>query len=247
MSAPNGFSVAAARGAGGAQSSLKHAFLDVREPPPKGKLTPGAPLPPIKFQFNPKELTISKAAKWGRDAQKGGKKSAVPQFKGAEPSKLALEMFFDASLRHDDSVVKTVERLFDCCVPTDETHKAKQGTPPLVIFRWGSLASFTGFIKSVSAKYTLFTATGVPIRAIATVNIEELADEPAGQNPTSGALTARSVHTVVAGDTLASVAWREYGDPTIWRVIAEANEIDDPMRLRPGTELLLPAAEEIGV
>jgi hypothetical protein len=30
----------------------------------------------------------------------------------------------------------------------------------------------------------------------------------------------------------------------VWRVIAEANDLDDPTRLRPGTELLLPSADE---
>jgi nucleoid-associated protein YgaU len=54
------------------------------------------------------------------------------------------------------------------------------------------------------------------------------------------------VHRVVTGDTLALLAWREYGDPAAWRDIARANGIDDPMRLAPGTELLLPAAEELG-
>jgi nucleoid-associated protein YgaU len=59
-------------------------------------------------------------------------------------------------------------------------------------------------------------------------------------------LAARKVHTVVAGDSLASVAWREYGDPTLWRAIAERNGIDDPMRLPAGKTLLVPAADELG-
>jgi nucleoid-associated protein YgaU len=44
----------------------------------------------------------------------------------------------------------------------------------------------------------------------------------------------------VAGDSLALLAWREYGDATAWRAIAEANGIDDPMALVPGTELVVP-------
>ncbi|MYW16669.1 LysM peptidoglycan-binding domain-containing protein, partial [Streptomyces sp. SID2955] len=67
-----------------------------------------------------------------------------------------------------------------------------------------------------------------------------------GQNPTSGARTARSTHTVVAGDSLAMLAWREYGDPTAWRTIAEANGIDDPMALVPGTELVVPGMRDAG-
>jgi nucleoid-associated protein YgaU len=101
-------------------------------------------------------------------------------------------------------------------------------------------------VSSVSVKYTLFTPGGLPIRATATVNIEEIAGEQQGQNPTSGGLAARSVHTVVAGDTLQSIAWREYGDPNLWRPIAERNGVDDPMRLPAGTALLIPAAEELG-
>ncbi|NEE52104.1 LysM peptidoglycan-binding domain-containing protein, partial [Streptomyces sp. SID8455] len=39
-------------------------------------------------------------------------------------------------------------------------------------------------------------------------------------------------------------AWREYGDATAWRTIADANNIDDPMRLIPGSELLVPGLED---
>lgn len=246
-SSPIGFkaSAATAGGASGADS-LQHAKLDVREPPPKGSMKPGGSMGMIDFQFNPKELTVSKSAEWKRDAQKGGKTSAVPQFKGAQPSKLTLEMFLDATEKQDAAVVETVEKLFKCCVPTDDTHNKNVGSPPWVVFLWGGLTSFTAYVASVSVKYTLFTPGGMPIRGTATVNLEEIAGVQGGQNPTSGALAARTVHTVVSGDTLASIAWREYGDPNMWRAVAEANGIDDPMRLRAGTALLVPAAEELG-
>jgi nucleoid-associated protein YgaU len=240
MSAPLGFAAAAgtgATGAAGATPKVEHAFLELRDPPMnKRSLQPGPSRGRIDFQFNPKDLTLSKSAKWGRDAQKGGKKSAVPQFGGPEPSKLSLEMFLDASDVQDDRVVRTVEQLFACCVPTDETHQAKVGSPPWVVFHWGAITSFTAYVKSVSVKYTLLTAT---------VALEEIAGEQAGQNPTSGTLTARREHTVVAGDSLASIAWREYGDPAVWRAVATANDVDDPLRLRAGTVLVLPAPEEL--
>jgi nucleoid-associated protein YgaU len=250
MSAAVALDAAAAAPAGQAsvgRPKLEHAFLELRDPPvDRSSLQPGPPRGRIEFQFNPRELTLSKSAKWNRQAQKGSKKSDVPQFTGADPSKLSLEMFLDASDTKDDRVVKTVEQLFACCVPTDDSHQKKKGSPPWVIFHWGALTGFTAYISSVSVKYTLFTAEGLPIRGTATVNIEEIAGEQKGQNPTSGGLAARAVHTVVAGDSLPSIAWREYGDPTLWRPIAERNRIDDPMRLPAGTTLLIPAAEEIG-
>ncbi|MFE7745527.1 LysM peptidoglycan-binding domain-containing protein [Nocardia sp. NPDC057455] len=249
MPAPIAFSATSPGGtqSGSGRPKLQHAFLEVRDPPvQKGSLQPGPRRGQIDFQFNPKELSITKSAKWNRDAQKGSKKSGVPEFKGADPAKLTLEMFLDAGAEHDTTVVDTVEQLFACCVPTDESHDKKQGSPPWVIFHWGGLTGFTAYVSSVAVKYTLFTPGGLPIRGIATVTIEEIAGDQAKQNPTSGSLTARKVHTVVAGDTLASIAWREYGDPARWRVVAVANAIDDPMRLRPGAELLIPAAEELG-
>jgi nucleoid-associated protein YgaU len=251
MSAPVALAAAAAAPStpeAGGRPKLEHAFLELRDPPVDRKsLQPGAPRGRIEFQFNPKELSLSKSAKWNRQSQKGSKKSDVPQFTGADPSKISLEMFLDASDTQDDRVVKTVEQLFACCVPTDESHQKKKGSPPWVIFHWGAITSFTAYVSSVTVKYTLFTAGGLPIRGTATVNIEEIAGEQKGQNPTSGGLAARTVHTVVAGDSLPSIAWREYGDPTLWRPIAERNGIDDPMRLPAGTALLIPAAEELGV
>ncbi len=248
MPAPIAFSATKAGSAAqaGGRPKLMHAFLELRDPPvDKGSLQPGARRGQIEFQFNPKELSVSKSAKWNREAQKGSKKAGVPEFKGADPSKLTLEMFLDASEKQDDKVVKTVEQLFACCVPTDESHDQKKGSPPWVIFHWGGLTGFVAYVSSVAVKYTLFTAGGLPIRGVATVTIEEIAAEVPKQNPTSGSRTARKVHTVVAGDTLASIAWREYGDPTRWRTIARANEIDDPMRLRAGAALFVPAPEEV--
>ena len=47
------------------------------------------------------------------------------------------------------------------------------------------------------------------------------------------------------GDTLASIAYQEYGDSTLWRAIALANDIDDPLRLPTGLELRVPARDEL--
>jgi nucleoid-associated protein YgaU len=49
------------------------------------------------------------------------------------------------------------------------------------------------------------------------------------------------VWVVKRGQSLATIASAEYGDPRAWRIIADANGIDNPLRLAPGTRLLLPA------
>jgi nucleoid-associated protein YgaU len=45
-------------------------------------------------------------------------------------------------------------------------------------------------------------------------------------------------------ETLDFIASQEYGQASHWRHIAEANGIDDPMRVRPGTVLALPPLPE---
>ena len=53
------------------------------------------------------------------------------------------------------------------------------------------------------------------------------------------------MHRVVTGDTLAALAYAEYDDPEMWRLLAAFNGIDDPLRLRIGSLLMLPAPEEL--
>jgi Contractile injection system tube protein len=199
----------------------------------------------IDFQFNPKEVTIAKVAKWESKPSTGAKKASPPQFTGPEPGKLTLEMFFDATANHDGSVVEAVDKLFSCCVATAKTHANNKPVPPLVVFTWGKITSFPAYVTQVSAKYTLFSADGTPIRATCTVSLQEMPGEKGKQNPTSGALAVRSIHRFVVGDTLASVAYREYGDPTLWRQLASFNRIDDPMRIPLGSTLMLPSAAEL--
>ena len=59
------------------------------------------------------------------------------------------------------------------------------------------------------------------------------------------------MHTVRDGDTLPSISYGAYGDATQWRLIAEANGVDNPLHLRRGSvalaadagELMSPAAQ----
>lgn len=229
------------------RGNLAKAYLELHEAMPnKGAgASLGASTGRIAFQFNPNELTVKKAAKWNTEPSRGSKKAAPPEFQGAEPGKLTLEMFFDATDTMDDSVVKAVKSLFAACAPTDTSIGKSKPVPPLVVFHWGALDFFPSYITSVSAKYTLFTPEGTPVRATCTVDLQEMPTPTAKQNPTSGSLTARRTHQLLEGETLAGVAYAEYGDPALWRPLADANGIDDPFRLIPGQTVMLPAADEL--
>ena len=101
-------------------------------------------------------------------------------------------------------------------------------------------------------QHILFHPNGEPIRA--TVDLELAQAEKAStasssgagqpQNPTTRALRGLRVRRVRDGDSLPAIAYEAYGDPTRWRAIAQANHIDDPLRLRRGTELAIPRIDE---
>jgi hypothetical protein len=194
----------------------------------------------IKFQFNPKEVSITKSAKWERKPTKD-KKAGPPEYSGAEPCKMTLELFFDASAKDGVNVVEQVDKLFGCCVPYRQFDKKETEMPRLVVFAWGKVRSFAAYVSQVQAKFTRFTADGIPIRAVCTINLEEIDTDPdPKQNPTSGSQWSDDLHTMVSGDSLALLAYREYGDPQFWRLLAAYNRIDDPMRIPDGMQLAIP-------
>jgi hypothetical protein len=227
-------------------TSRARALLTIMEPPAKVGGPPGGTLGRVRLQFNPDKLSMSKSVSWRRKPARMASQASLPEFVGSGPRSLSLEVFLDATATHDKSVEQNVERLMVACVPTAKSLAAKKPASPWVRFDWGTATttSFDGVLTSFSVSYPLFDVDGTPLRATCSLTIEEAGVDTPGQNPTSGSLEARNTHRVVAGDSLPLLAWQEYGDPTVWRAIAEANDIDDPMILLPGAELLLPGLDE---
>lgn len=199
----------------------------------------------LTFQFNPKELSISKAATWNRPTNKGAKHSTKPEFGGVQPQSVQLELFFN-DWEGSGALMADIGQLITWLKPTDKSISDKKPQPQALTFQWGAgpLTGFKGFLKSVNAKYTMFKPDGTPVRATAQITLEEIPVESAKQNPTSGAIAGRRSHVVAAGDSLHSLAFKEYDDPGLWRGLAAFNGIDDPLRLAPGTRLLIPTADE---
>ncbi len=197
----------------------------------------------ITFMFNPLSYTITKEATWERPLSAGSASTAIPIWKGAGPRKMEVEVFLDATYSENGGIASDIELLFDCCKPTMLSVMLMKPSPPFVLFGWGLNTGFLAFLSSIVAEYTLFRQDGTPIRAKCNLTMEEIPFAMAKQNPTSGG-TARRVRTTVEGDTLQSISYREYGRPTLWRALAEINEIEDPMRLEPGIALLIPSLSE---
>jgi hypothetical protein len=219
--------------------ALERAFLRVVEG--------DVPVTEIEFAFNPTEYTVAKSSNWTRPQMKGGKTTGKPEFNGANPQTLQMEIFLDQSNGGAESVASKVATLIEWVKPTESSVKKKKPQPPILVFEWGTngaLTDFRAYLKQLTAKYVLFQPDGTPIRATANITLEEAPVPPKKQNPTSGALHGRRSHLLIEGESLAAVAWREFDDPSLWRGIAAFNGIDDPLRVRPGTRILVPTAAE---
>jgi hypothetical protein len=195
----------------------------------------------ITFMFNPTEYRITQSVSVKRE-NSTWKPGGTAQYLGTGPLTLSMQLFFDdfASARGD--VTPKVMKLFKWQQPDT----AKQKPPPLVKFEWGNkqLEQFTGVITQLNCTYTVFRKDGTPIQAKVDVTIEGTKELTPGKNPTSHAVAARRMHTVVEGETLASIAYAELGRPSYWRSIAMLNGIDDPLRVAPGRALFIPSTAD---
>jgi hypothetical protein len=195
--------------------------------------------------FNPREYTISKSGSWHKTPAKGAKSAPKPEFVGANPRSMQMELLFDGWESSGD-VSKSVDTLLEWTSPTKKSIADNKPNPPIVVFHWGSKSFFEAYVKQASAKYTLFHPDGTPLRASVTVGFEEVPAEPAKTNPSSGGAVGKRTHLVAGADSLHSIAYAEYGDASLWRGLAVANGIDDPLRVPRGRTLLIPPATVAG-
>jgi len=201
--------------------------------------------------FNPTEYSVSKTNDWTYK-KVTGTSFVPPQFGGGGPRQLELSLLFDRQLElKGNTAVKapSMSVKYSTAILLDmmEVPKGKSGgsptaAPPFVTFEWGHF-SFKGACTSLSIAFKLFAMTGEPIRAEVKLTLKQAEAAPKGQNPTTRSIPGVAVHTVRDGDSLPSIAYAAYRDATRWRLIAEANDLDNPLHLRRGTTLALPAAE----
>jgi hypothetical protein len=193
----------------------------------------------VPCMFRPKEYSIAKQNRWEPGEAKG---RGAPQleFRGGGASTLTMELFFDTYEKGDD-VRKHTNRVWELMAIDSDLRDptTASGRPPLVQFQWGPVISFKAVITNLTQKFTMFKADGTPVRATLTVTFQEA--EEAGrfpfQNPTTGSKPGFKTRVVKEGEYLDVIAFEEYGDPTLWRLIAETNDIENPKKLIPGQVL----------
>lgn len=198
----------------------------------------------LPFHYNPETLQLVKTTEWKQTKSPSTRDIPKPEYLGSTGRTLNLTLLLDALDTPGRDVQKDAETLLGWTKVTEKSWTAQTPQPPLLRLHWGGYQYFPGYLSKVDVTYTVFAPDGRPLRAKVVIAMAEVPEEAKPQNPTSGGVPDRRAVVMSGGDTLASLARQEYGDPNLWRALATANGIDDPAQVAAGTPLVVPPVRE---
>jgi LysM repeat protein len=194
--------------------------------------------------FNPEEYTVNRDNNFAQ-VTVPGLRAPLLQFLNGNMQTLEMELLVDSYESHsvngkainaaNSDVRLLTSQITGLLDINPDTH-----APPVLLFTWGSL-SFTCVLAKATQRFILFRQDGVPVRARLTVSFHEFTNadlEPKEVKRQTADFS--KTYTVAQGDTLSGIASRLYQDPTMWRPIAMANQIDNPRALTVGQQLTVP-------
>jgi Contractile injection system tube protein/LysM domain len=188
----------------------------------------------VTVLFNPTDLTVDSSSHFA-SMPVPGLSMPILQYIRGESDVLHLELFLDRTDQGLD-VEQNINDL-ETFVKIDSTLHA----PPVAEFAWASF-SFTGVVTSLREKMTLFSEDGRRLRSRLSLSFKSYKAAEVQLRELKLSSPDRSHARVVReGETLAHIAYAEYGDPRMWRPIALANNIQRPRFIEPGTPLWIPA------
>lgn len=192
----------------------------------------------IKVLFNPSEYNLSKGVSYA-DKKVLGMDSPFIQFVSGEAEMLKITLMFDTyeppgihSPEEGGGDVRLETRKITSLTDIDPT----KHRPPIVKFHYGSL-HFRGVITEVNQVFTMFLGSGKPVRAKLELTFRSMEDKKLPlESP-----DRTKCRTIQESQHLWNLAWEEYGDTQMWKVIARENHIMNPLDVKPGQVLKLPA------
>lgn len=204
----------------------------------------------IDVLFNPSEYQLTDGAVYS-EKKVPGLDGPIVQYISGEATELSLSLFLDTYVPESSSLLSVVPGIggsssTDVSAITKEIAQAVSivgslHRPPKVTFKWGSL-NFEGVITKVNHTYTMFTESGMPVRAKVNLTFKSLISPEDSKRASPFESPDRSKYrTIMEGMQLWNLAYTEYGDPGMWRVIAKENGIMNPLDIKPGQVVRLPA------
>ncbi|MCX5328346.1 LysM peptidoglycan-binding domain-containing protein [Streptomyces sp. NBC_00140] len=198
--------------------------------------------------YNPDELKLEQGNTFAEVGVPGLGTPPVQYVRG-KARILSMELFFDSYEEGTD-----VRRLTSPVVALLDKDPREQA-PPVLLFSLGRL-QFQCVLVEAGQRFTMFLRDGTPVRSTLSVRFQEYVRVEVdvrqglffGSPTVSAAVNAvgtvigvgTTLHVTTASDTLSGIAGAYLGDPGLWREIARANRIDDPLNLPPGRTLVIP-------
>jgi nucleoid-associated protein YgaU len=202
----------------------------------------------IEALYNPEKYSVTKGVQY---AEIGipGLDEPVLQFIRGQNEKVTLDLFFDTT---EQGMVDNVMDVRTLTTDVYSLLKVDTAThaPPRFTIEWGNGQSLFGqgatsslsVLESMTEEFTLFAPTGEPLRAKLTVTIRMASTVKLQFQETPRNSPDRTTAVmVVRGQRLSDIAYQQYGDPTQWRAIADANQLANPRFIDPGTTLTVPS------
>jgi len=184
--------------------------------------------PPIHVMFNPNQFTINRTIHWPTAATASS--HSETQHTHPDPATLDIAFLFDV-FEENGNLLDKISAIVDLSKTAPHLHQ-----PPACRLLWGEWHIFQGVLTSLRQNFTLFLDTGMPARATLTCSFKARVE---GDENFSADVA--KTHVVRRGDRISGIARAQYSDASLWRPIADANRIKDPLRLPVGRTLLIPS------
>lgn len=200
----------------------------------------------IKCMFNPAQYSVREST--GYSSKKGvSQNDTIPQYTGGNTSSMSFTIYYDTTdnmgqLADDvkgQSVMSYVQAISDLIKVEGDLHK-----PPEVEFIWGDF-SYKGVLSSLNKEFSYFDTGGKPLRAKLDLTITYVPKVPSTVATPSNSPDRTKYRTVQEGMNLWKLAWDEYRDCERWKDIAMFNGLMNPLDIKPGQVLKLPALESV--
>jgi len=218
--------------------------------------------------LNPEKLTIERATgvqRAGGQLVNYNLSDDPVYYSGRGSTSFQLQLLFDINLPDLFIDTKDVRDLTQPLWQLTEYVRADElfDELPKVRFIWGKAWNIRVVISSMSQQFDNMARNGVPERALLNISLLRVSDKfdisrPGSPfHPTLKDVSVESkehlneptpdwgVHILLADERLEQIANRYYGQPYHWRLIANANNIDDPLTIPVGTPLRIPPLNSI--
>lgn len=192
----------------------------------------------FEAQFNPTELDFTKNITWNSSKAAGGDIQYL-SFSQGDGMEFSCKLFLDTT----SDPAKNIYTEYVVDLKKLATINVDKHRPPQLYIVWGRTL-MKCVLTSIKYNFTMFNKAGLAIRGIADLSFKQVSE--CGKEVSNGEQQSpdhTKVRVLREGDSLQSLAYNEYEDVRMWKILAEHNNIENPLNIPAGTIIEIPALE----